>query len=153
MFESNKTNIFEYGKRFALCTNCNNVTVLEFVKCHKCETEIDTDKSNYSQLSKTDKYFVMVDALMKLEVTEDPMIDGVIVIYVKGKISQKDISYDQWHIKRENNVYKFVHYDRTTNDPPNEKEIDPLKFFPLLDSKYEYELALMYDTNVIFVHQ
>lgn len=136
------------GNYFALCENCNNVTVLKFTKCHKCHEYID--KKNYKQSSSINKYVTLVISLMAfgIDILED--CHSMISISIK---EDKSYAPELYQIRKENNKYKYIHFEKDTHIKLREYEIDPLSFVPKLSDDKQYEVSLVYGPNVIYVHQ
>jgi hypothetical protein len=135
--------IFDCGDYFCLCKNCNNITIFEFLKCHKCKMMIQKDK--YKQYSSLDKYCDMLEAL-KNSKTENSMI----TISVKN---DKNQAPELWQIIKNRETYKFQHLQENTHKKLEETTVYIDYFAPILNPNKEYEICLQHGPNIIYIYQ
>lgn len=144
----NHLTLMDSGDYFALCKNCENITVMEFVKCHNCHKSID--KRNYKQHSNMIKYKTMIQALTKFEIDVLEDCHSMVSISIQG---DKSYTPEIYQIYKKNNEYTYVHLEKETHNTLEEEIIDPKSFTPKLNPNHKYEISLVYGPNVIFVHQ
>jgi len=144
--------LMECGRYFVLCENCHNITVFEFVKCHKCsKCSKYIDNKKYKQASYMDKYYILMKALVtfKIDVLED--CHSMLSIFIEEE--DKYIDSELYQIWKENDKYTYVHFERDTHNILEKYEIDPLSFLPNLRVHQKYHVNLIYGPNVIYIHQ
>lgn len=140
--------LMEVGNYFALCKNCDNVTVRDFSKCHKCLNSID--KKEYKQFSNMDKYNVLIKALMTFEIDTIEDCHSMVSIEIEGDKS----SFPELHqIYKKNDEYTYAHLGENKHEILQKQIIDPKIFIPALSTDKKYQISLAYGPNVIYIYQ
>jgi len=137
------------GNYFALCDNCNTITVFEFAKCHNCREYII--RKNYKQQSNIENYSILVKALMNFEIDVLEDCHSMVSIRIKGDESTAPELYQIW---KQNNKYTYIHFEKDTHNKLKELLIDdPILFTLELEPNRVYQIELVYGPNVVYVHQ
>ena|SRR5436190_16933850 len=144
--------LMECGNYFALCNNCQNITVRDFSKCHKCCHKFPNyiDKQNYKQSSCMDKYDILIKGLMTFEIDVLEDCHSMVSISIIG---DKSFTPELYQIRKENNQYTYIHFEGDTHNILEEYIVDPSSFTPKLDDNLKYEVSLAYGPNIIYIHQ
>lgn len=147
-FKMEQFNLMERGKDYVLCGNCQNITVRDFFKCHKCKTSINN--RDYKQASNMEKYPLLIKALMafQIDVLED--CHSMISIHVDPI---KGYAPELYQIYKRNNEYTYVHLEQDTHKTLEELIIDPKSFVPKLSPNRIYKIELVYGPHIIYIYQ
>lgn len=139
-------NLYERDNKYILCEKCVNVTGFHFNKCHICNNPIKIHK--LSSIHDIDLYSTFMKVLTDLQNIPDQPVN-MISISIKGDTSE---SPELWQIQRFEKEFVYNHYVPTKNNHEiKETFVINSKFFaPILPSKNEYELELLYGENFVY---
>jgi len=140
------SNLMNSNNCFALCKNCNNITVYKFSKCHKCQTNIDRKK--YNLCSNMIKYKYLINALMTFEI--DIIDDCYSMISIRDENDNSDAP-ELYQIWKRNNKYIFAHFEKNSHNIIHKEIIDPKIFIPTIQQYKNHKIELLYGPYNIYV--